>query len=335
MRVSAITGTTHPVSGRYNTRVLAGWLGIAALAALWISPSNAEFPEDRPLRVITPYGAGGGIDVAARILSAVGAAWVGTRIDVVNMPGAGGLTAANFVREADADGYTLMVSDYTPLVTLPLREDTPYAASDWVPLVQVTEIAPTFVVLASAGHTTIAALLEDAAQRPRKIAATHGTFMSSSHLPLLRLEQRAGVEFNHVPTSGGGETFQFLLGNVVQLAVTTPATIAGPARAGRVIPIAVATAKRSAAFPDVPTLRESGFNIVMPVWYTIFASSDVSPDRARLLSERIVAAYASAEAQTLAARAGLQIEPVGFDDVQRIYSDTVEAVSATLANLQE
>ncbi len=315
--------------------MLTSMLAVAALVAISILPTYAEFPEDRPLRVITPYGAGGGIDVAARILSSVGPASLGTRVDVVNMPGAGGLTAANFVRQADPDGYTLLVSDYTPLVTLPLREDTPYDASDWVPLVQVTEIAPTFVVLASTGRSTISALLEVAAQRPRSLAATHGTFMSSSHLPLLRLEQRAGVQFNHVPTSGGGETFQFLLGNVVQLAVTTPATIAGPARAGRVIPIAVATAKRSPEFPDVPTLRESGFDIVMPVWYTIFASSDVPLDRARLLSERIVAAYASVDAQALAARAGLQIDPVGFDDVQEIYADTIETVSATLANLQE
>jgi len=295
----------------------------------------AEFPNDRPIRVVTPYGAGGGIDVAARILSSIGEEHLGTRVDVVNMPGAGGLTAATFVREAEPDGYTLLISDYTPLVTLPLRESTPYSTDDWLPLVQVTEIAPTFVINASTGYESLADVLQAAKQKPGALAATHGTFMSSSHLPLLRLEQNASVTFNHVPTSGGGETFQFLLGNIVQLAVTTPATIIGPARSGRVLPVAVATANRISALPDTPTLRESGIDIVMPVWYTIFTTSEVPADRVRLLAERIVTAYASTEAQILAKRAGLEIEPRGLEDTKQIYLQTIATVADTLSGLRE
>jgi len=306
----------------------------AALLALAGAPASADFPEDRPIRLVTPYGAGGGLDVAARILSSVAESTVGTRVDVVNMPGAGGLTAASFVLDAAADGYTLLISDYSPLVTLPLREDTPYAADDWVPLVQVTEIAPTFVVHESSGFGSLADLLSASRQQPGELAATHGTYMSSSHLPLLRLEQVTGVSFNHVPTSGGGETFQFLLGRVVSLAVTTPATIAGPARAGRVLPVAVATANRVPALPDTPTLRESGFDIVMPVWYTIFAPAGVAGERAKLLAERIGEAYAGSNAQALAKRAGLTVIPVTGDALTQRYAETVGGVAATLDNLK-
>lgn len=305
----------------------------AALLALAAAPAIAEFPEERPLRLVTPYGAGGGLDVAARVLSSVGESVLGTRVDVVNMPGAGGLTAARFVMEAAPDGYTLLISDYSPLVTLPLRENTPYAAGDWVPLVQVTEIAPTFVVHASSGYRTIDDLLAASREQPGDLAATHGSYMSSSHLPLLRLEQVAGVEFNHVPTSGGGETFQFLLGRVVSLAVTTPATIAGPARAGRVLPVAVATEERVAALPDTPTLRESGYDIVMPVWYTVFVSADVADERADLLAERIGSAYAGADAQALARRAGLEIAPLTGDELRQRYAETVRGVADTLNRL--
>jgi len=305
----------------------------AALLALAAAPAIAEFPEERPLRLVTPYGAGGGLDVAARVLSSVAEPFLGTRVDVVNMPGAGGLTAARFVMDAEPDGYTLLISDYSPLVTLPLREDTPYTADDWRPLVQVTEIAPTFVVHASSAFRTIDDLLATSRGKPGELAATHGSYMSSSHLPLLRLEQIAGVEFNHVPTSGGGETFQFLLGRVVSLAVTTPATIAGPARAGRVLPVAVATEERVAALPDTPTLRESGYDIVMPVWYTVFVAAEVADDRAALLAERIGAAYGSAEAQALARRAGLEIVPLTGDVLRRRYAETVRDVADTLDNL--
>jgi len=73
----------------------------AALLALAAAPAIAEFPEERPLRLVTPYGAGGGLDVAARVLSSVAEPFLGTRVDVVNMPGAGGLTAARFVMDAE------------------------------------------------------------------------------------------------------------------------------------------------------------------------------------------------------------------------------------------
>lgn len=310
--------------------------GIVLAAALLVfagAQASADFPEERPIRLVTPYGAGGGLDVAARILSSVAESTVRTRVDVVNMPGAGGLTAASFVLDAEADGYTLLISDYSPLVTLPMREDTPYAADDWVPLVQVTEIAPTFVVHESSGFSSLAELLSASRRQPGELAATHGIYMSSSHLPLLRLEQVAGVSFNHVPTSGGGETFQFLLGRVVSLAVTTPATIVGPARAGRVLPVAVATAERVPELPDTPTLRESGFDIVMPVWYTIFAPAAVADDRAALLADRIGAAYAGNDAQSLAKRAGLAIAPITGDALRLRYAETVEGVAATLDNL--
>ena len=304
-----------------------------AMLAIPAAPCYAEFPGDRPLRIVTPYGAGGGIDIAVRILSSVGQEHLGTRVDVVNMPGAGGLTAASFVAEAEPDGYTLLISDYTPLVTLPMRENTPYAASDWVAIAQVAEIAPTFVVHERSGYASLADLLASARARPGKLAATHGTFMSSSHLPLLRLQQIAGVDFNQVPTSGGGETFQFLLGNVVQLAVTTPATIAGAIRTGNVLPVAVATADRVPALPDTPTLREAGFDIVMPVWYTIFASKQVPEERVRLLSERIEAAYATEESRSLAARAGLSLALAGHEAAQEIYLQTTMQVAETLSNI--
>ena len=308
------------------------FLAVAVLA-IPAAPCHAEFPDDRPLRIVTPYGAGGGIDIAVRILSSVGQEHLGTRVDVVNMPGAGGLTAATFVAKAEPDGYTLLISDYTPLVTLPMREKTPYAASDWVAIAQVAEIAPTFVVHERSGYASLADLLASARARPGGLAATHGTFMSSSHLPLLRLQQTAGVDFNQVPTSGGGETFQFLLGNVVQLAVTTPATIAGSIRSGKVLPVAVATANRVPALPDTPTLREAGFDIVMPVWYTIFASEQVPEERVRLLSKRIEAAYATEEARSLAARAGLSLALAGHEDAQEIYLRTAMQVAETLSNI--
>lgn len=292
------------------------------------------FPTERPIRLLTPYGAGGGIDIAARILAAVGQPHLGTRVDVVNMPGAGGLNAAMFTLDAEPDGYTLMISDYGPLITLPLREDTDYGPQDWTPVFQITEIAPTLVVHPDFPEPTLAGVMAAAAQKPGRLHATHGAFMSSSHLPLLRLEQISDLRMNHVPTLGGGETLQFLLASIVNLAVTNSSSIASAVEGGSVIPIAVATRQRVSQLPETPTLLELGYDVVMPVWYTIFAPADVPEHRRRELAARISSAFDTERARALAARASIILSGTDYDTLQQDYADTVATVTATITALE-
>jgi len=309
-------------------------LALGTAVGLMASTAMADFPSDGPIRVVTPYGAGGGIDIAARILSVVGQEHLGQRVEVVNMPGAGGLDAASFVLENGGDGYTLIISDYGPLITLPLLEDTPYGPEDWVPLVQVTEIAPTIVARTDAPFSDLEGFIAAAQAQPDAVPITHGAYLSSSHLPLLRLQSLGDFTTNQVPTSGGGETVQFLLGNTVPVAVTTPTTIAAAHEAGDVVPLAVASAERVASLPDTPTLSELGYDVVMPVWYTIFATSDVPAEIVEMLSEGIAAAYASDEGQALADQARVEARPISrADGVQEIYDATFDVVRETLETL--
>lgn len=311
------------------------WVFLVMLCAPLAFAQAAGFPEQRPIRILTPYGAGGGMDIAARILSAIGESHLGTRVDVVNMPGAGGLNAAMFVLDAEPDGYTLLISDYGPLITLPLREDTAYGPGDWVPLVQVTEIAPTLVVRPDFPEPSFAGFVAAAVANPGRLHATHGAYMSSSHLPLLRLEQISEIRTNHVPTLGGGETLQFLLASIVSLAVTNSSSIAASVHSGRVVPIAVATSQRVPELPDTPTLRELGHDVVMPVWYTIFAPAGVPIERRRILAERLARAYASTQARELAQRARITLTPTSLEEVEQIYLDTVRTVTATIEGLKQ
>lgn len=311
-------------------------IAMSATIGLLLSATAAvaEFPSEGPIRIVTPYGAGGGIDIAARILAQVGEAHLGARVEVVNMPGAGGMDAANFVRQNGDDGYTLIISDYGPLITLPLLEDTPYQPEDWVPLTQVTEIAPTIVARSDAGFDDLAGFIAAAQANPGSVAITHGAYLSSSHLPLLRLQDLAGFATNQIPTSGGGETVQFLLGGTVPVAVTTPTTIAGAVEAGDAVPLAVASAERVPSLPDTPTLAELGHDVVMPVWYTIFATANVPEDIVAHLSDGIAAAYASDEGQELAARANVDARPISrADGLQDIYDATFETVRETLESV--
>jgi len=106
---------------------------------------GADFPKAKQIRMVVPYGAGGGVDISTRILATPAQDILGQRIDVVCMPGAGGQEGINFVLQQPKDGYTLLVTDYGPLVTTALTEEVSYDLSDWVPLVQITEVVPRFL----------------------------------------------------------------------------------------------------------------------------------------------------------------------------------------------
>jgi tripartite-type tricarboxylate transporter receptor subunit TctC len=137
-----------------------------------------------------------------------------------------------------------------------------------------------------------------------------------------------------VPTLGGGETLQFLLASIVSLAVTNSSSIASAVEAGSVAPIAVATRQRIPGLPNTPTLLELGYDVVMPVWYTIFAPADVPESRRRELAARIARAFDTERARTLASRASITLSGTDYDTLQQDYADTVNTVTDTILALE-
>jgi tripartite-type tricarboxylate transporter receptor subunit TctC len=177
-----------------GTAVLLAVLSFGAMA------SAADFPKAKQLRMVVPYGAGGGVDISTRILATPAQDILGQRIDVVCMPGAGGQEGINFVLQQPRDGYTLLVTDYGPLVTTALTEEVTYDLSDWVPLVQITEVVPTFFVLAESPLKNVEDWVKAAKEKPESLTVAHGRHLSVPHLPLILFEKTAGIKNTHVPT---------------------------------------------------------------------------------------------------------------------------------------
>jgi hypothetical protein len=160
--------------------------GLGATAA-------ADFPSDQAIRLVNPYGAGGAVDVTARILASVAGEFLDTRLDVISMPGAGGQEAINFVKDSEADGYTLLITDYGPLITTALTEDVDYELDEWVPLVQATEVVPIFWTLTDGPVASVEEWIEHAKANPGGLSIAHGRHLSVPHLPLILFEQLAGI----------------------------------------------------------------------------------------------------------------------------------------------
>jgi tripartite-type tricarboxylate transporter receptor subunit TctC len=296
--------------------------------------AEVPFPTDKTIRLVNPYGAGGGVDRSSRILAGVAPEFVDQRIDVVSMPGAGGQEAINFVMEQPADGYTLLVTDYGPLVTTALSEDVSYELSDWIPVYQITETVPVFFARSDSPIKDIAGWVDALKAAPESLSVGHGRYLSVPHLPLILFENLAGVKNTHVPTTGGSEALAFVLGKKVDLGASVPSTIAGSVKSGDLRGLAVCSAARAASLPDTPTMKEVGYNVVLPAWFTIFAYKDVPAERIEFLRVKFSEAMASPSATALAGRADVVISPAFTRaELEASYKDTIKNLSAVLESI--
>lgn len=282
------------------------------------------------ISLVVPYDAGGGVYNTAIIVANAAAEKLGQTINVVCMSGNGGQEGVEYVYNQPSDGLTLLATDYGPLITTSIEEDVIYDLSDFTALAEMTTTIPTFFVKADSPYQTMEDLIAAAKAAPGTISVGHGKFHSVPHLPLMLLEQDAGISFNEVPTSGGSEAKAFVLGGSVDVGASVPSTIAGEVQEGLLRVLAVASDERAPEFPDAPTLKELGYDVSMPAWYTIFCKSDVPEDVRTALEEALVEAMQSDAAQTAAKEANITLTAKNSADSQAAYEETIKNLTALL-----
>jgi tripartite-type tricarboxylate transporter receptor subunit TctC len=234
----------------------------ALLVALATGPApaaEAPYP-DRPLRFIVPVPPGGSVDMLARILGTHLQEALGQPVVVENHPGAGSNIAFALVAKAPPDGYTILIGWDSLAINPSLYASLPFdAARDFAPIAQTVSAAQVLVVRPSLGVSTVAEFLALAKQRGGKLSVGSPGSGSIGHLAAELLKSRAGVEWVHVPYRGGGPAIADLLGDHIDAIFLTMAAVTGYVREGKIRALAVSTAERASALPDVPTLAESGF----------------------------------------------------------------------------
>lgn len=269
----------------------AGSVALAAVAQpLAPLPPVSGYPA-QPLRIVSPFPAGGGNDAVSRIVSSRLAEVLGQSAVVDNRGGAGGNIGTRSVAESKADGYTLLTSQVSVMAVNP----TLYAAPGFDPVKQfkpVTQInaAPlAIVVAANAPWQTFAELAAQAKVQPQRITfATPGNG-TLSHLVGVVLDKDAGVSLQHVPYKGAGPAINDLLGGQVNVLITSTSSVAGFVQAGRMRALAVTSPRRLGVFAKVPTLEELGYrNLRFEDWYGIFVPAGTPPERVAHLNRALV-----------------------------------------------
>ena len=250
-------------------------LGVTALAlAAWTLPSAAQaqsnYP-DKPIRFVVPYPPGGGTDVVARIVQMRLQAALGQSIVIDNKGGAGGSLGTDVVAKAVPDGYTVLftLSSHTinPAIFPKLPFDT---LKDFEPVGLVASLPQILVANTAVPVRTVADVVAQAKAAPDKFSFASVGNGSPGHLAGELMVIRTGAHMLHIPYRGGGPAITDVMGGQVPyLWVSIPAA-AQHVKAGKLKALAVSTVKRSAAFPDVPTMQEAGVpDFEVDSWYAM------------------------------------------------------------------
>jgi tripartite-type tricarboxylate transporter receptor subunit TctC len=263
----------------------------AALAALPLAVLAQGYPE-RPIRVVVPYPAGGGIDVLARVLGEELGKRLGQGFVVENRPGGSTIPAATEVARAAPDGYTLLLTtDSTISVNPHLFTKLPYdPVKDFVPITQLVFLNQLLLAHPSVPAANLKELVALAKQKPGSL--NYGSYGNGSQ-PQLAMEtfkQQAGVDIVHIPYKGIPQAIPAAIAGEVQLTFSGAASSQGHIQAGRLKPLAIGGDKRLPLLPDVPTFTEQGYpGVPANAWFGLFAPAGTPPAVVNKLAAEIAA----------------------------------------------
>ncbi len=248
----------------------------AAAAALATRSTMAQ--ETYPTRAITlinPFPPGGAADVVGRPFAAVLEPMIQKPVVIETKAGAAGAVGAQFAATAKPDGYTLLVhivsiSGFAEVDKLFGRQPK-FTRDDFIPIARF--IADPMVIMTNdqQPYKTLQQFVDDAKKRPNEIIFSSSGLYGALHLPTALFMKAAGIQMRHLPTLGGGPNITALLGNNSQVCASGIAPAMGQIKAGKARALASFGAQRSPALPDVPTLKELGYDVEFYLWVGLFA----------------------------------------------------------------
>ena len=252
-------------------------IGSAAASAVPFHSSGAQdgYPA-HAITIINPFPPGGASDVVTRPLAAALEPIVRKPVVVDTKPGAAGQVGAQAAAHAKADGYTLLshitsISGFAEVDRLFGRQPK-FTNADFIPLARFVADPCVLIVNEQQSWKTLPEFVEDTKKRPNEIIFSSSGLYGALHIPTaLLMISAGGLKLRHLPTNGGGPALTALLGNNAAVLVSSVSASLAQIKAGKARPLALFGAARSKALPDVPTLRESGYDIEYYLWVGLFA----------------------------------------------------------------
>lgn len=289
-----MTQTLEPSLRARWTRRLSLLAAFGLLAAAHLPATANEWPT-KPVKLIYNYPAGAGGDVVLRTVAERLTQKLKQPFIVENRSGAAGTVGVESAVRSTPDGYTFLASPNAPLVLLPHLRKVNYDPKELKPIVSLGEYIYGWSVLPSLGVKSVADLVTLAKSKPGMLTFSSPGVGSATHLRGSALNHMAGVDITHVPYRSGPDTLNdFLSGNVNVMLDNAQFP---QVRAGKAVMLAVTTDRRHPDFPDVPTMKEAGYDLGLPTLLALYAIKGTPDDAAKKLGAAVAEITALPEIQ--------------------------------------
>jgi tripartite-type tricarboxylate transporter receptor subunit TctC len=299
-------------------------IGTAA-AALAAGPAFAQeaFPT-HAVTIINAFPPGGINDLVTRPLAAAMEPILKQPVVVEAKAGAAGQVGAQFVASAKPDGYTLLshntgISGYAEVDKL-FGRPAKTTRADFIPIARLVADPVLLLVNDQQPYKTLKEFIDGAKARPDTLVFSSGGLYGATHLPLAYLEKATGpLKLRHLPTNGGGPAIVAILGNNAQVTTQSVSATLQHVKAGKLRPLAIFSATRSKQLPDVPTLKELGYDVEYYLWVGIFAPKGTPPAIVTTLRAAIGQAVQSDQFKTTLVNIGQELEYLDGPDFQKFW----------------
>jgi tripartite-type tricarboxylate transporter receptor subunit TctC len=314
-------------------------VGSAAAAAALASgtPLAQEAYPSRPVTLVNPFPPGGAVDVVGRPFAAVMEPLLKQPLVIETKAGAAGAVGAQFVANAKPDGYTLLahivsISGFPEVDKLFGREPK-FTRADFIPIARLTAGPMVLVVNDKQPYKSAKELVEDAKKRPNGIVFSSSGLYGALHLPTALFMQAAGIQMRHLPTAGGGPALTAILGNNSQGLVSSIAAASGQMKAGKLRALASFGAQRAASAPEVPTLKELGYDVEFSLWVGVFAPKGTPPAAVKRLREAARQAVATQQFKDAIKNLGDEIAYLDQPDFAKFWDADAKRVEAAVKSI--
>ena len=317
--------TKNPRRSPTSTRTLRCFVAALAIATIPALVSAQQYPS-KPIRIISPFAAGGGNDVISRTIAAKLGETVKQQIIVENRPGANGIVGTEVAARSPPDGYTIVLIPSGHAVNASLYRKLPYdSIRDFTPISLVGSSPLVLVVHPALPVKNVKELIWFAQARPGQLTYSSAGIGSSGHLAGALFDTLTGTKMVHVPYKGNALALTDLMGGQVVLTFATSASVMTHVRSGRLRALASTGATRSPALADLPTVAEAGVRgYETGLWYAFVGPAGMTQEIVQRLNGLIVAALNAAEVRERLTNAGVDPRSSTPDELARLIVSDVK-----------
>ena len=293
-------------------KLAAGLLSLLAIAG---NVAAQESYPTRPVTLVSPYPPGGAADLTARPLAPALEKALKQPVVVVNRTGAGGAVGTQFVSQAPADGYTLMITVFS-VCTIPEADKVAgrkprFTKEQFVPIGRLNADPLLLIVHPSTPWKTPKALVTEVKKRPNEVVFVSAGPYSVAHMGMEIFQQAADIKFRHLPTTGGGPAMTAIVAGHAFVSALSTGAVTPQAKAGKLRVLANTGTKRLPAFPDIATLKELGYDVEVYLWVGMFARKEVPAHALDVVRKAVK--QAAGETQFTTALNKMQMPPAYMD----------------------